>query len=129
VKKIPRILKNPKVHYRTHNSPPPVPILSQSNPVHASSSHFSHILFNIIPASRPRSSKVFSFSIRSPYKNTVRISPIPHTCHISRPPHYSDLIFKGRNVQTAPKHITDSCTKRPTQYRSILHVRLKHAFE
>ena len=52
---IPHISRNPKVHYRTHNRPPPVSILGQPNPVHIPTSHLLKVHPNIIHPSTPRS--------------------------------------------------------------------------
>ena len=36
---IPRVSRNPNVHYRTHKRPPPASILGQPNPAHIPTSH------------------------------------------------------------------------------------------
>ena len=78
---IPRISRNPNVHYRTHNGPPPVSILGQSNPVHIPTSYLLEIHPNIIHPSTPRSPQWFlpsGFPTKTLY--TPLSSPICATC-------------------------------------------------
>ena len=77
---IPRISRNPKVHYHTHKRPPPVPILGQSNPVHIPTSHLLEIHPNIIHPSTTRSPQ-WSLSFRFPHQDPIHplSSPIRAT--------------------------------------------------
>ena len=87
-KEIPRVLWAPEVHCRIHNSPPPLPVLSQSNWIHAAPSHFLEIYFNITLPSTTRSPKFsvpFIFSRQKPY-SLLLSSP---AYHIPRPSHSS----------------------------------------
>ena len=81
---IPRISRNPKVHYRTHKRPPRVPILGQPNPVHIPTSPLLEIHPNIILPSAPISPK-WSLSFSLPHRYPVYASAplVPHAWHIT----------------------------------------------
>ena len=83
---IPRISRNPKVHYRTHKRPPPVSILGQPNPVHTSTSHLLEIHLNIIHPSTPRSPQ-WSPSLRFPHQDPLHPPLLTHTRHMPSPSH------------------------------------------
>ena len=85
---IPRISRNPKVHYRTHKRPPTVPILGQPNPVHIPTYHPLQIHPNIIHPSTTRSPQ-WSSSHRLTHQDPIHPSLITHTRHMPSQSHYS----------------------------------------
>ena len=85
------ILRNLKVHYHVHNSPPLFLILMQMNLNHILPPYFFTVYFNIIVLSMSRSSKC-SLSCRFPYQNSTIISLLPHVFHLLCPSHSPWLI-------------------------------------
>ena len=96
---IPRISRNPTVHYRTHNRPPPVSILGQPNPVHIPTSHLLEIHPNIIHPSSP-SSPQWSLSLRFPHQDPIHPPLLTHARHMSSP--YSNSLTFNPVVDSSP---------------------------
>jgi hypothetical protein len=92
---IPRISRNPKVHYRTHKRPQSVSILGQPNPVHIPTSHLLEIHPNIIHSSTPRSLQR-SPSLRFPHQDPTH--PLSSHIRATCPAHLILLDFITRTI-------------------------------
>jgi hypothetical protein len=94
---IPHILWNPKVHYHIHKCPPPVPTLSQINPVHTPTTHFLKIHLRL---GLPSGLILSGFTTENP----VYTSPLPHTYYMPRPSR-SSRFYQQNNICGAVEFI------------------------
>ena len=100
---IPRISRNPKVHYRTHKRPPPVSILGQPNPVHIPTFYLLEFHPNNIHPSTTRPPQ-WSLSLRLPHQDPVHLPLLTHTRHMPSPSHSSPF-YHPHNIGWAVKII------------------------
>jgi len=91
----PRILWNPKVHYRINNCQPPFPILIQLDPVHTPTSHFwRYVLIFSFHLRLGLPGGLFSSGFPTKTLYAPLLSPVRSTC----PAHLILLDFVTRAI-------------------------------
>ena len=120
---IPRISRNPKVHYRTHKLPPTVSILGQPNPVHIPTSYLLEIHPNIIHPSTPRSPQ-WSPSLRLPHQDFIHPPLLTHTRYMPSSSHSSRFYqpYKPEIILTIPRYNHWQCLGCCSKFCAVMKV-------
>jgi len=101
---IPRISRNPKVHYRTQKRPPPVSTLGPPNPVHIPTSYLLEIHPNIINPSMPRPPQ-WSLSLWLPHQDPIHPhSPHPYAPH-AQPISFFSILSSAQYWMRSTNHL------------------------